>query len=261
MIWIGTSGWVYPHWRGRFYPADLPVRDQLAYYARTFSTVEINRSFYRLPTYDQFQSWREQVQAQVGFRFAVKASRYITHMRKLQHAEEGVTRLYSAAAGLGEHLGPMLYQLPPRWHANPSRLEEFLTLLPHDREAAFEFRDASWLQADTLLQLRAPFEQAGAALALSVGGSCPTPLELPAIGPFCYVRFHHGSHGIGLTDDELTCWAKRLAVESAGGREVYAYFNNDAEGYAIVNALRLRQLLEHEGAELPAPGSRPAPSE
>src|SRR5438046_8760444 len=115
MIWIGTSGWVYPHWVGPFYPPDLPVREHLPYYAQHFSTVEINRSFYRLPTYDQFHSWSQQVQRYPDFLFAIKASRYITHMRKLQHAEEGIQRLDNAARGLGKHTGPCLYQLPHHW--------------------------------------------------------------------------------------------------------------------------------------------------
>src|SRR3954453_17053494 len=108
MIWIGTSGWVYPHWVGRFYPPDLPVRDHLAYYAQHFPTVEINRSFYRLPTRDQFRSWAEQTAAHPGFLFAVKASRYITHLKNLRDGEEALDRLIDATAGLGERLGPCL---------------------------------------------------------------------------------------------------------------------------------------------------------
>src|SRR6266581_4427949 len=194
MIWIGTSGWVYPHWVGPFYPPDLPVREQLSYYARHFPTVEINRSFYRLPTYDQFHAWAEQIASHPGFLFAVKASRYLTHMKKLHNAEEGVKRLIGSASGLGEHLGPFLYQLPPRWHANPQRLEEFIRLLP---------------------------------------------------------RFHHGAHGIGLSDEELTFWAKRLTADAAEDREIYVYFNNDPEGYAVHDALRLRELVG-DAAVLPS---------
>jgi uncharacterized protein YecE (DUF72 family) len=131
-IWIGTSGWVYPHWRGCFYPLQLAVHEQLGYYAQVFPTVEINRSFYRLPTFEQFQTWATQVAPSPGFRFAVKASRSITHLKKLKDAQESVTRLLTAARGLGEHLGVVLYQLPPHWHADPARLEQFLAQLPPD---------------------------------------------------------------------------------------------------------------------------------
>src|SRR5437899_2355795 len=192
MIWIGTSGWVYPHWVGRFYPPDLSVRDQLPYYARHFPTVEINRSFYRLPTYDQFHAWAEQTKSHSGFRFAVKASRYITHLKKLHNAEEGVNRLLSSAKGLGEQLGPFLYQLPPRWHANPVRLEEFIALLPRDHQAAFEFRDPTWFQTETLQALGRILNAAGYALVVGIGGSQPTPLNVAGIGPLRYYRFHHG---------------------------------------------------------------------
>ena len=243
MIWIGTSGWVYSHWVGRFYPSDLPVRDQLLYYARHFPTVEINRSFYRLPTREQFHAWSEQVASYPGFRFAVKASRYITHMKKLHDAEEGVSRLYTSAGGLEEHLGPFLYQLPPHWHANVPRLEEFIARLPRTQQVAFEFRDATWLQAETLQALGRVLGDAGCALTVSIGGSLPTPLDIPVIGPFRYYRFHHGAHGIGFTDAELEFWAKRLATDASEGREAYVYFNNDPEGHAVDDALRLRGML------------------
>lgn len=244
MIWIGTSGWVYPHWAGRFYPAHLPAREQLSYYARHFPTVEINRSFYRLPTCEQFRAWSEQMRSHPGFRFAVKASRYLTHLKKLLHAEEGITRLMDAAAGLGDQLGPFLYQLPPRWHANVPRLEEFLHALPPTRQAAFEFRDPSWFEPACVQALTRIFEQTSyATLAIAVGGSSPTPLDLPIRGSFGYLRFHHGKTDPNFSETELAFWAERLAQEAEKGREVYAYFNNDAQAYAIHNALRLRELL------------------
>jgi len=243
MIWIGTSGCVYPHWVGPFYPPDLPVREHLSYYARHFPTVEINRSFYRLPTYEQFHAWAKQIAPHLGFRFAVKASRYLTHMKKLHNAEEGVKRLIDSASGLGEHLGPFLYQLPPRWHANPQRLEEFITLIPRNRQAAFEFRDPTWFQPETLQSIRRILGNDNCALVTSIGGSLPTPLDIPPIGPFRYLRFHHGAHGIGLSDEELTFWAKRLTPDAAENREIYVYFNNDPEGHAVHDALKLRELV------------------
>ncbi|MBX6342487.1 MAG: DUF72 domain-containing protein, partial [Thermomicrobiaceae bacterium] len=129
-IWIGTSGWVYPHWVGRFYPERLPEREWLRYYADRFPTVEINRSYYRLPTRAQFHAWFEQTAAHPRFCFAVKASRYITHMKKLRGTDEAVARLVEAARGLETRLGPFLYQLPPHWRADPDRLDRFLASLP-----------------------------------------------------------------------------------------------------------------------------------
>lgn len=243
MIWIGTSGWVYPHWVDRFYPHDLAAQEYLPYYAQTFPTVEINSSFYRLPTREQFQGWAEQIASHPSFLFAVKASRYLTHMKKLLNAEEGIERLVTSAMGLGEHLGPFLYQLPPHWQANPARLQQFIAHLPSHQRAIFEFRDPTWFQPTIFPTLRHLLETAGCTLAVAVGGALPTPLDLPTIGPIGYVRFHHGAHGIGLSDEELRRWAERLASQASDDRQIFVYFNNDAEGYAIHDALRLRQLL------------------
>lgn len=243
-IWIGTSGWVYPHWRECFYPPQLPLQEQLCYYAQAFPTVEINRSFYRLPTFEQFQTWATQVAPSPGFQFAIKASRSITHLKKLKDAQESVTRLLAAAKGLGEHLGVVLYQLPPHWHANPVRLEQFLTQLPPDIPAAFEFRDLSWFEPPMLPRVEQLLTTAHAALALGIGGAYPTPPHVPQTGPFRYLRFHAGACGIGFTDAELSVWAERLAREAEAGHEAYVYFNNDAEGHAIADAQRLRGMLE-----------------
>ena len=242
-IWIGTSGWVYPHWIGNFYPAQLPAQEQLVFYALTFPTVEINYSFYRLPTFEQFQAWAHQVAFHSGFRFAVKASRYLTHMKKLANAESGIQRLLSATSGLGERCGPMLYQLPPHWHVNLPRLAQFVQQLPVPQPMAFEFRDPTWLAADSLAALPALYANRTWALVVGVGGPLPTPPELLRMGSFCYVRFHNGSTGTSLTEAELQTWAERLADAVNTGRTTYAFFNNDPEGYAIRNALRLRELL------------------
>jgi uncharacterized protein YecE (DUF72 family) len=241
MIRIGTSGWVYPHWLDRFYPHSLPAQDQLAFYAREFPTVEINASFYRLPSCDQFAVWAEQTRDHPGFCFAVKASRYITHLKKLRGVEDGLRRLIEAAEGLNGQLGPFLYQLPPHWRANPDRLRDFVSLLPNRYPAAFEFRDATWFAPPILRTL----EDAGSALVVAVGGPHYTPLDVPATGPFAYLRFHGGLHGIGLTDGELAFWAER--VGGWADRDVYVYFNNDPEGHAIYDARRLRALLVGRG--------------
>jgi uncharacterized protein YecE (DUF72 family) len=236
VIHIGTSGWVYPHWIERFYPRDLPAQDQLGYYAQCFTTVEINASFYRLSSRDQFQAWAAQTANTPGFTFAFKASRYITHRKKLRDAGVGFARLFAAAEGLGEQLGPFLYQLPPHWRANPNRLAGFLAPLPRQHRAAFEFRDPSWFQPAILRLL----DDAGCALVTAIGGLHFTRLETPQVGAFRYLRFHTGLYGMGFTDSELAFWAERIARERFAGRDVYVYFNNDADGHAIVDAERLR---------------------
>ncbi|RAQ97099.1 DUF72 domain-containing protein [Thermogemmatispora tikiterensis] len=242
-IWIGTSGWLYPHWVGRFYPPDLPPQEYLPYYARHFATVEINRSFYRLPPRSQFALWAEQVRFHPRFRFAVKASRYLTHMKKLRDAAEPQARLLEAARGLGQRLGPLLYQLPPHWKSDLGRLEDFLHLLPPGLAVAFEFRDPSWLQGSEGERLCTLLAGAGCALVLAVGGELPTPVDLPATAAFRYLRFHSGQAGPCFSEAELAFWAEWLSREAREGRECYAYFNNDSEGYALRNAARLRELV------------------
>ncbi len=241
MIWIGTSGWVYPHWQGRFYPSDLRPAEQLAYYARHFPTVEINRNFYHQPGRAQFAEWARQARAvHPDFCFAVKASRYLTHLKKLLDTDRGISRLMEAVGGLGTTLGPLLFQLPPHWRANAERLERFVAALPPGHAYAFEFRDPSWYQPAIFRIL----ERAGCALVIPIAGDDPTPRSLPMLGPFAYLRFHFGARGTGFGDDELRLWADHIEAESANNRDVYAYFNNDPDGHAIFDAERLHALLE-----------------
>jgi len=201
-LWIGTSGWVYPHWRGVFYPPKLTTSRWLPFYAEHFRTVEINNTFYRLPSEKAFRDWRAAVPP--GFRFAVKANRFITHMKKLREPAEPLERFLSRARLLSDRLGPILYQLPPRWRCNLPRLRDFLTILPRDLTHVFEFRDPSWMNEDVFAAL----EEHGAAL--------------------CVI-----SHP----------WAEQVREALAGGRQVHVYFNNDAFGYAVRNAQRLGELL------------------
>ncbi len=235
--WIGTSGWVYGHWRGIFYPSGLPASQQLPFYARRFPTVEVNFSFYRLPERSRFETW--QAQSPADFLFAVKGSRYLTHMKKLKEPEDALARLLERASGLGDKLGPILFQLPPNWPVNTERLGVFLDALrPYaPQRFALEFRHTSWLIPAVYRLL----EGAGAALCLPVGPTVPLDLRLTTT--WTYVRMHSGRAGIGFGDDELREWAERLREYLRAGADAYVYFNNDPEGHAVRDAARLRSLL------------------
>jgi len=236
-IRVGCSGWQYKHWRGDFYPADLPQPLWFAHYARAFDTVEINNSFYRLPPPATFTKWREQ--APRRFVYAVKASRFLTHMKKLKDPEDPLFRFFEGATQLGPHLGPVLYQLPPGWKVDLDRFEHFLRSLPKGRKHAVEFRDISWYD-DRVYGL---LEKFGVALCLhDMQGSATGKLS---VGPFVYVRFHHGTtrYGGRYPDDRLDEWADWLAERAAEGRDVFAYFNNDTGGHAPRDAVRLRDRL------------------
>ena len=238
---IGCSGWQYKHWRGDFYPADLPQNRWFEHYARVFDTVEINNSFYRLPEAETFASWANR--APMRFVFAVKASRFLTHMKKLKDPEEPIERLFSRMRALGRHLGPVLYQLPPGWKLDFARLEHFLQALPRGIRHVIEFREPSWY-ADEVLRL---LERRRVALCLHDMPGSATGRE--RVGPFVYVRFHGatGKYGGSYPDDRLRSWAEWLAAERRTGADVYAYFNNDVGGHAPRNALTLRGFLEEQG--------------
>jgi uncharacterized protein YecE (DUF72 family) len=242
-IRIGCSGWQYRHWRGDFYPADLPQARWLEFYLHRFDTVELNNSFYRLPSADAFAGWRRRVPA--NFRFAVKASRYLTHLRKLRDPADPLDLFWKRAARLGDRLGPVLYQLPPHWHRDVERLRTFLELVPRDRAQAVEFRDPSWYHDDVYRLLA----DHGVALCLhDMRGSATSP-DLQ-IGPFVYVRFHGSGprYGGAYSDEALTRWAERLDRWSAAGLPCWAYFNNDVGGHAPRDAARLASYSAKNGS-------------
>ena len=241
-VWIGTSGWSYKHWEnGRFYPPKLSAEEHLAFFAREFQTGEINYSYYQLPPRQTFELWRRK--APDGFLFAVKASRYLTHMKKLNDPEEPLQRLLHNAGGLGDKLGPVLFQFPRRWALNLPRLVDFLDALrAHPpRRYAFEFRHQSWLVADVFDCLRA----SNAALCLPIGWGIPLAVETTA--DWTYIRFHGGSRSHFFEDDELAPWAKRIRDWRGQGLDSYSYFNNDTLWHdrpaAIDNARRLREMI------------------
>ena len=236
-IHIGTSGWHYGHWRGPFYPDGLGAEGFLAYYAERFHTVEINNSFYQLPSESTLGKWRDAVPQ--GFVFAVKGSRFITHMKKLKDPALSLAPFLARVAGLGEKLGPILFQLPPRWRFNPARLAGFLAALPGAYRYTLELRDQSWIN-DHALDLLARHR---AAFCIYELAGYRSPLEVTA--DFVYIRLHGpGGPYQGQYDDEtLAGWAGAIAAWSRQGREVFCYFDNDEAGYAAQDAWRLQDLL------------------
>ena len=236
--YIGTSGWHYDHWRYRFYPDKLAKAKWLEFYASHFTTVELNSSFYRLPSEAAFTSWYES--SPPNFIFAVKVSRFITHIKRLRDTEEAVEKFITRAKILGEKLGPLLYQLPPNMHRDDGVLEAFLSTLPQGMKHVFEFRHQSWLEEEVFEILH----QYNAGLCVSDMPSLSCPLLAPA--DFAYIRFH-GSTGLYFScysDEELANWARKLADLAANLKGIYVYFNNDAEAFAIRNATTLRHYLQ-----------------
>lgn len=233
-VLVGTSGWQYDDWWGRFYPPHLPKRAWLGYFASRFPTVEVNNSFYRLPTAETFARWREETPA--GFVVAVKASRFITHIRRMRDCRDPVELLWNRAKKLGPRLGPVLFQLPPRFPADRERLQRFLRVLPSGMRAAFEFRDPSWWTEDSLRAL----DHAGAAFVLPDRPGVRVPHVVTA--GWAYVRLHQGrERQPGYTREKLRRWARRIAALPA--EDVFVYFNNDTGGAAVRDALTLTALL------------------
>jgi uncharacterized protein YecE (DUF72 family) len=245
-IRVGTSGWQYDDWLGEVYPRDLPKRAWLAHLASRFRTVEVNNSFYRLPSPEAFARWRDETPD--GFVIAVKASRFITHIRRLRDCREPVGLLWSRARELGPRLGPILFQLPPRFPVDVSRLEGFLGVLPRAMRAAFEFRDRSW-ETDEVFQA---LDRAGAAFVLADRPGARVPGVVT--GGWSYVRFHQGREDDpGYTRAKLRRWADRLAGLAVD--DVFVYFNNDTGGAAVRDAQTLMELLP--GASEAASSRRP----
>jgi len=235
---VGCSGWQYRHWRGDFYPDTLPQSQWFEHYASVFDTVEINNTFYRLPERATFKRWAERAPA--GFEFAVKASRFLTHMKKLKDPEEPVERLFSRMSALGSRLGPVLYQLPPGWAVDVERFHHFLGILPKDARHVVEFRHPSWY----VPAIRSLAVEHGVTICLHDMAGSATGRDVT--GPFVYVRFHGPSvrYGGSYTDERLQRWAVWLNARLDDGCDVYAYFNNDVGGHAPRNALTLRRMLD-----------------
>jgi uncharacterized protein YecE (DUF72 family) len=243
---IGCSGWHYKSWRGLVYPEHLPTTAWLREYATRFPTVEINNSFYRLPSEETFASWRTQVPR--GFLFSVKASRFLTHIKRLRDPEEPLERLLSHARPLGPTLGPILYQLPPRWFPDPDRLRAFLEALP-ERVAptsryrlrhVMEFREPRGYEPWVLDLL----DEHNVALCVHDMTGSESPLL--TIGPVVYLRLHgYGKKYGGSYPDELLAeWGEWIGDAISDGRECFVYFNNDMNGYAVHDATRLQAIVD-----------------
>ena len=237
-LWVGTSGYVYVHWRrGVFYPEGLRQRDELSYYAARFRTVELNNPFYRLPAPESFDRWREA--APDDFLYAVKASRYISHIRRLREVSEPVALFMERAERLGPRLGPILFQLPPTYAADLAVLRRFLAELPAGHRWVVEFRHPSWHTPEAYDALA----EREVALCIPVGGRVRPDLVTTA--PFVYVRMHAGEgEGGGFTGEQLRWWAARLRALGQAGKDRFVYFNNDPGGHAPRDARTLLDLLK-----------------
>ena len=237
IIHIGTSGWSYAHWKGIFYPPNINDEEMLYFYCRHFQSVEINNSFYQLPRKATLEHWRDNTPE--GFVFSVKASRYITHMKKLNDPKQSLELLLNRVSVLGSKLGPILFQLPPKWRCNLERLSGFLGSLSKEFRYAFEFRDQSWLNAESYELL----QRHGAAFCIYELDGFLSPRQVTA--DFVYVRLHGpaGPYQGNYDTQTLAGWAGACTAWSTQGREIYCYFDNDEAGYATQNALALQSML------------------
>lgn len=248
---VGCSGWQYAAWRTAFYPTHLPVDDWLPYYAGRFDTVEVNNSFYRLPEVETFARWASRTPE--GFLFSIKASRYLTHHKRLRDPEEPVMRLFERLVPMADRLGPVLFQLPASFQPDVARLSDLLAVLPralgeispgvvvpnHRIRHVVEFRDPRWYRDDVFAAL----EREG--VAVCVHDKAGSRWEGSHVGPFVYIRFHgtSGHYKGSYSRRRLAVWAERIQGWSAEGRDVFAYFNNDPGASAPRNAQVLLRLL------------------
>lgn len=240
LIHIGTSGWHYPHWKGPFYPLQSPSTSLLSYYMKYFHTAEINNSFYQLPQKKTFEQWRDTVPE--NFIFSVKASRYITHMKKLKDPLQPVSHFLQRIDKLGNKRGPILFQLPPRWKCNPERLESFLKILPQKYRYTFEFRDPSWFHSEVYEIL----SRYGASFCIYDLDGRLSPKEITA--DFIYIRLHgpEGPYQGKYNQKTLSGWSSDFSRWTQQNKEVYCYFDNDQAGFAVQNAWELQELIRKE---------------
>lgn len=235
---IGTSGWSYKHWEGKFYPEGLKATDWLGYYCRHFNTVEVNTTFYRLPFKGMITGWLKK--APPGFGFVIKGNRRVTHFRKLHNIGDPLNALLERLEPLREKILCILWQLPPSMKLDLALLEGFLAQLPETFRYAIEFRHASWIESRTFYILE---KYQVAHCTVSAPG---LPCNLTVTADFAYIRLHgiNGWYNYNYTQDDLLWWRDEIQKIGKGVEKVLAYFNNDFDAYAVKNALRLQDLLE-----------------
>ncbi len=237
-IYIGTSGWHYEHWIGPFYPEKVRKKDFLNYYVKHLGSVEINNSFYRMPKSSTMKDWHDSTPD--DFLFTIKASRYITHVKKLKDPQKGVVNFIKIAKMLKKKLGPILFQLPPGWKCNKERLRSFLEFLDPDYEYVFEFRNHDWFNEDVYYLLKK--HKCAFCLYELEGQMTPQIVTADSI----YIRLHGPGKAYEGSYDQrgLKSWAEKIGAWRNENKTVYIYFDNDQEGYAIKNALELEHLLD-----------------
>jgi uncharacterized protein YecE (DUF72 family) len=242
-VYIGTSGWSYKSWDKEFYPKEIAKSEQFEFYATQFPTVEINNTFYRLPTLKAVRGWRDK--APPGFVYAVKGSRFITHMKKLTKLDGAVRKYFDRIKALKKRTGVVLWQLPPILKKDAKRLGNFLKILPKGYRYAVEFRDASWLDEEIFAILR---KYHAAHVSVSSNGM---PMDLTVTTDFLYIRFHglEGGAAHDYTASELEPWAEHIRKHSKEGKTVYAYFNNDINVRAPENAKMLMEMVGNAAVE------------
>jgi uncharacterized protein YecE (DUF72 family) len=235
---IGTSGWKYRHWESNFYPADLKKKDQFNYFTEYFSTVELNNSFYRQPSAANFNQWH--LLSPKNFIYAVKANRYFTHLKKLNVEKNEILDFLEACGALENKLGPILFQLPPKWNLNLQRLEQFLQMLPQNYRYTFEFRNHSWYHDDVFALLN----RYNCAFCVYELEGHQSPLMTTA--DFVYIRLHgpKGKYQGSYSEKSLTKWSELIITWTKENKDVYLYFDNDEAAYAAFNAIEIKKIIE-----------------
>jgi uncharacterized protein YecE (DUF72 family) len=237
-IHLGTSGWTYDHWKEVFYPNDVPKRQWFEYYCSQFQTVELNASFYRIPTLKVVEGWNSRSPQE--FRFAIKMSRLVTHERKLKNCEHELEWFFSVFEPLTKKIAVFLIQLPPTLKFDPDRIINFSRLFPRDAHAVFEFRNTTWYRDETVSVLR------DLGYSFCIHDMSELATEKIVTSPIAYIRFHgfDSQYGGDYPDNHLLQWAKWIKAQAARGVSVYGYFNNDIGGFAVKNCRKLIQLVD-----------------
>ncbi|GEN28086.1 hypothetical protein HVA01_17320 [Halovibrio variabilis] len=237
---LGTSGYQYRDWKGRFYPQDMPQKAWFDYYAEQFDTVEINNTFYNLPTAETFDNWREA--APEGFEYALKFSRYGSHIKRLKDPEKSIPAFVEVAERLEKHLGPILLQLPPRWRVRPERLDTFLEQVPGKWRWVVELRDPSWFNEDVYEVLR---KHAAALCIHDMLEDHPRVMT----ADWTYLRFHGDNYAGSYSSQFLVAEARRVVEQLQNGRDVYIYFNNTKQACGAQDALKLKRYINDRLAQ------------